>query len=340
MKNQTLNDLYKIARDENKPLLFDANIVDTFPYLQEYVDNFADFDRQISRVNGYLEPLYNGDDEDTAQAILDAFRADCRSVVRRYNYNLKKLFDLIAIEYNPLHNYDRHEEFDDTTHEAGLQIDNFDKVSVTDELGAQKVSTTHGAMSIDNNVGERSDSTQYGESTLTSNFGEKQDTMVYGETNSENKADVYGDNSSDPADYNLNIQSTDSHTDTQTEGARIDSQTQASHTDVNTSQAYTDSTDISEYDNVTNTDAVTNTTETASREDSHDNSKDVTYKHIADITGNIGVMSSQQMYEAEWSIIKDKNPYDVLLYFISKDLLTFHDDGYDPLLTPEQNLWF
>lgn len=301
MEKVTIRNMYNLSKAADKPLLFDTDIVDSFPYLREYVMNFKDFDRQIVRTMGLQYPIYNIDDLDTAQGVWDEFRADCTAIVRRYNFNLDKVFKLISLEYNPLENYNRHEETTDDSSGSNTDINNY------------------GAKSDTENLGEIVSSNEFGELTKTDNNGAVNSTTNYGETSRTEERGISGDNTDDYVNSDNSRSSEIAHSDTSSTEAVENTSTTSAHTDTNRQNAVVNQRTSDEHEDVLEC-------------EHHE-----TAKRISDISGNIGVMSTQQMFEQEWSIIKNYNPYDVLLKLISNDLLVLFSQGYSAMNTTLQN---
>lgn len=301
MEKVTIRDMYNLSKAADKPLLFDTNVVESFPYLREYVMNFKDFDRQIVRTMGLQYPIYNIDELTTAQNVWDEFRADCAAIVRRYNFNLDKVFKLISLEYNPLENYNRHEETNDKSSGGNTDINNY------------------GAKIDTENLGEVVSSNEFGELTKTDNNGAVNSTTNYGVTSRTEERGISGDNADDYVNSDNSRSSEDAHSDTSSTEAVENKSTTAAHTDTNRQNA------------------VVNKRTSAEHKDLLEGKHHEKATRISDITGNIGVMSTQQMFEQEWSIVKNYNPYDVLLKLISNDLLVLFSQGYSAMNTTLQN---
>lgn len=301
MEKVTIRDMYNLSKAANKPLLFDPDVTYTFPYLREYILDFEDFDRQIVRTMGLQYPIFNIEELSTAQNVWDEFRADCAAIVRRYNFNLDKVFKLISLEYNPLENYNRHEETTD------------------DSSGSSTDTNNYGAKSDTENLGEVVSSNEFGELTKTDNNGAVNSTINYGATSRTEERGISGDNADDYVNSDNSRSSEAVHSDTSLTEAVENTSTTAAHTDTNRQNA------------------VVNQRTSAEHEDVLEGEHHETAKRISDISGNIGVMSTQQMFEQEWSIIKNYNPYDVLLKLISNDLLVLFSQGYSAMNTTLQN---
>lgn len=302
----TMKEIYNEASRVDKPMMFDTTALTQFPFLSEYFEHYQDFDRQFGKVLSNYRPIYNVDDISTTDSerqilveqVWNEFRKDTTAELRRYNYNLKKLFSLIEKEYNPLENYNRHEESTDTGSDKTDETNNYDSVHTKSDFGKQKETQ---------NFGENSETAVRGERNESVNYGEAVDTSV-------NKLSA----------YNVNDFSNDAQ-NTTTSSARSDTTTADSYTDTNTRAAHVDS-----YEN----DAHSDEQLTDARSDVKTSTNASTMKRISDISGNIGVTTSQQMFEAEWRIIKKCNPYDVLLFFVKNDLLLLFDEGIAPMNPP------
>jgi len=172
----TMKEIYNEASRVDKPMMFDTTALTQFPFLSEYFEHYQDFDRQFGKVLSNYRPIYNVDDISTTDSerqilmeqVWNEFRKDTTAELRRYNYNLKKLFSLIEKEYNPLENYNRHEESIDTGSDKTDETNNYDSVHTKSDFGKQKETQNFGENSETAVRGERNESVNYGEAVDTS----------------------------------------------------------------------------------------------------------------------------------------------------------------------------
>lgn len=205
-----------------------------------------------------------------------------------------KVWNVLMAEYNPIHNYDRHEEGEDRN--SGKD---------TDKWGAQ--TNVKGEQS--NTEGQRSDTigsqdTIYGATETT--YGSK--TMQYGAT----QKDTISVTNTDQNDVSAFNVSTYSPKDKQTHVSGPTQETEQTHTDVEGS--HTDNT-------LQHTDTLGQRQDTKGQQvnvegqrsdtigaktDEHE--KGTKLNHTLDVTGNIGVMSTQDMIGQEIDL-RTKNKF-------------------------------
>ena len=182
--------------------------------------------------------------------------------LNRYKY--ETLYNTTKFDYNPIENYNRKEEFTD--------------IRTPDITTSIEESTTIGAQT---NTGN----TSYGSQTNSSSnaIGEKTDetTVTIGDKTTTNKANTYDSNSL--VDTNATIETKGNDTTSVIFGSQTNT----------TNETLGEKTDSSESTIGERTDNGTNTTIVSGTE---------TNKHTANISGNIGVMSTQDMIEQERKI--------------------------------------
>lgn len=215
-----------------------------------------------------------------------------------------RIYEALITEYNPLENYNMHEEgFDDTTDTKGRRSTSF-------VHGAQSESNTYGAQSNSLQYGEKStefgsQSNSYTEGTQTTTLqhGAQTETTQYGNHTDTHEKTVSGFNSGSyqPAEKMTDITGThtdthnaSSYTDSEGKSSRTDNESKGQHTDIERQHtdtenrgAHTDSLTKSTYTDTETTQGVEDTTR-------------LDYEHSR--TGNIGVTTSQQMLESELNI--------------------------------------
>lgn len=202
-----------------------------------------------------------------------------------YNaYKYKKLYETLALEYNPIDNYDRTETTERTLEASGGVTANYDKVKTTDSVGATSASTQHGAVTT---------TTSHGATTTTTNDGVQEIVEIQGETASDtiNKKSAMDRNSL--ATDNESTTTTDEATNTTRMGAKT--------TTVGTGQ-YSDSVSTPTYTDTATTQAATNSSQTDAREDVTESENNESEQIETRARGNIGVTTTQQMIEQERSV--------------------------------------
>lgn len=132
---------------------------------------------------------------------------------KKHYKTFDKWLTALNIEYNPLENYDRKEDYTDT--HTGTD---------STEMGAQHSSST---------IGQQVNTNVLGEITNT-------DVMAQQHTVNENAVSAYDANTYQPNEKN--DATVDAHTDTHTQGSHTDTSTAGSHTDTTDADAHTDTT--------------------------------------------------------------------------------------------------
>lgn len=337
MKKVTFDDMYELARAAGKPLLFDTDIVTKFPYLAEYIDNFADFDRQFDNVMSSVYPIRNVEKYQSAAKVWEEFKYDCTAIVRRYDFNLKKLFTLIATEYKPLENFNREETTNDEKKENGTDINTYGAVTNRENLGAQEQQNDYGARARDFSHGAEEQALSLSEQNNERVNGAQSESQSNGAQKHTTSTGYAGINDDTYGNVDKAATEDAAYTDSITRQAYTDTEKLGAHTQTATAKAYADNETLQAYSDKYSKKAIVNTKSQDEHEDVLDTQRNETMKRVSSISGNIGVTTSQEMFRAEWSLIKDCNPYDVLLYFIRRDLLLLFDEGWSASNTPLQN---
>lgn len=201
------------------------------------------------------------------------------AIVNWYNshkYQYETLYNTTLLKYEPLQNYDRTEEVEDTTTRTGTDDKTFGSrtdtstANNTTSVGAQENTNTNKEIT---EIGTIKTITDSATSKKGNEVNEKEVAPYDSETYYNQEKDTLGyDNR---IDENNSTTTTNSRTDTRTDnttdklGARTDSNESSMS---NTYGSHTDATSRNE---------------------------DETYKHKSHMFGNIGVTTSQQMLESE-----------------------------------------
>lgn len=201
---------------------------------------------------GLLQPIYG-------EPLV--FKAMVTVWSRSNQWNMQRLVRTAAEEYNPLHNFDRHEEID--INRTG--IDSIDRGS-----------TRNVTMELNQDISDDDDS----KITTTDRPGEKVETTT--------EVSAYDSNAYQPDSKNTVERSGTNTVTAQSEGGN-----KRSRNDFNEN---TDTVEDKELKNSTDTE-----------------------KHDNHMYGNIGVTTSQQMFEAEVALVKSFNVYEVIASMFEND---------------------
>lgn len=290
MKKVNLITLWKLNKRSKVPTPFlgSSEFLAQFPFMDEYLKEYRRIDRDFITQKGFLFPVWNTQYEDTNNAILEQFKEDVEDLIFRNKNTYQRLYDLTKQEYNPIENYDRKEQIDDTTTDTntrtsdygeGMEHFDYGEKTTSNSYGARSQTDTHGAQTETMERGAQSQNTEYGAQSATSNFGEQNNTISHGAQSQSMSHGGHTDSHSIGAQSNSNTHRisgfndglADDSTDTNSIGARQDSDTIGSYTDTNSAQAYTDSTkDGAHTDTVSNA-AHTDTTSSTAYTDKNKN---------------------------------------------------------------------
>ena len=108
-----LNKVWKLNNNQY-PLFGTANSLAEFPFMAEYVANHNSFDRNFMLKYGYMLPIWNVDDAESENGVVTQFRSDATDVIRKHKVDLQHIWDISQVAYEPLENYDRHEDRENT----------------------------------------------------------------------------------------------------------------------------------------------------------------------------------------------------------------------------------
>lgn len=108
-----LNTIWKLNNNQY-PLFGTANSLAEFPFMSEYVTNHNSLDRNFMLKYGYMFPIWNVDDAGNENGVLTQFRSDATDVIRKHKVDLQHMWDISQVAYEPLENYDRQEDRENT----------------------------------------------------------------------------------------------------------------------------------------------------------------------------------------------------------------------------------
>ena len=108
-----INKVWKLNNNQY-PLFGTANSLTEFPFMTEYVANHNSFDRNFMLKYGYMLPIWNVDDAESENGVVTQFRSDATDVIRKHKVDLQHMWDISQVVYEPLENYDRQEDRENT----------------------------------------------------------------------------------------------------------------------------------------------------------------------------------------------------------------------------------
>lgn len=292
----TLTNLAQLAENENQPLLMTKENVSLFPFLSDYGEFFEDYDTNFTDRFGQYYPTKNLDElgTDDPQVVLTRFRKSCKAYCRSHYDELEKQFEALAVEYNPIENYNRIEDWSDTTAHGHV------------------IDSTHGKETDVNNYGDKVVSKSFAAKEDKENLGALSSSDTMGARNDETTDGFAGYNSDEFGNANHSSTSLGEQRNSHTEEARENKYTSGAHLDTETENAREDRFSHEKLPD----------------KETHSGSDVLT--HAANIHGNIGVTTNQQMITDEIKLRRGYCLMDYLFEEIVRTLCNFCEDGYDP----------
>lgn len=239
----------------------------------------------------------------------------------RHEYGFLRMWDAIRAEYNPIENYDRHEEhvFGTVTNVFGNRKSEHKEDQKSDSVTLGDVTTTSNIdeRNVSNVYGQRKNTTDYGkEKTETTepktkdvvtNYENTMESSSYipnGKTETEHKALSDSDNLKTTTEN-------DSHTVTSTDNAYTDSVTNDAYVDVVTVSH--DTADTTLYGQVHHTDTTDSYTDTVN-----------THTDNLHMHGNIGTTRNSEMVIDELSL-RVKSVQNIIIENFANECLFYYD---------------
>lgn len=297
-----LRTLCKIAKSQNKQLLGNSDFLTQFNFMSDYLSNFSRYDRRIALNQGFLSPVWNDEDEDSDEAILNQFREDVDNLILVKSDSLARMYAALTAEYNPIENYNREEATENAHTGSDEELVFNGQYTETMNKGEQNDEDSFGAKNVTNTQGEQNNSANFGEIINTSGAQSNNITNQVAAFNSNN----YEDNEKTSESIGEKIDKISAHNDSNKIGARTDKVSEEARKDNHKSGARVDSVVHSSKDDTITT--------------SYASSNKITSK----VHGNIGVTTNQDMIIAELELRKS-NFFDYLLSMIVKEICTYSE---------------
>ena len=362
MAKMTVRQICDKAIENSQPFLGDATKLSEYSFMEEYLNDFENFDTDISENYGFLYPRT---EKPTLEETLAFFRKRSTFMIKKHSKELDNLWKIANTTFDPAYNVEEHIIEDVKKTGSDTLRDAIDSVTQTDNLGARKNTSLYGEQQQTQNVGSQTSSVQYGEQSQTQNIGAQTSSVEYGEqsqsqtTGAQSSSVEYGAKQSageeekaafNSLDYQKNIstsQSENAHTDSTSTGARTDSTTTTSHTDTtsngertdtNTSSSHTDTTNageridsstLSAHTDEMTSDAVVDTHTTDYREDVHEQTYDNTVSRKYDRQGNVGTMSTPELLQKAADSVAVFDFYNKLYEIVLGELTYYFDEGIE-----------
>ena len=278
------------------------SFLSNYPFMSDYLNNFARYDRRISLNQGFLSPVWNDEDEDSDEAILNQFREDVDNLILSKSDSLSRVYAALTAEYNPIENYNREEDTENAHTGRDEELVFNGSYTETMNKGEQNDEDSFGAKNVTNTQGAQNNSSNFGEIINTNGEQNNSSTNQVAAFNSDN----YTDNEKTLESIGEKIDKISAHSDSQQIGARTDRVSEEARKDSHKSGARVDKVEHSGKDDTITT--------------SYGSSNKITSK----VHGNIGVTTNQDMIIAELELRKT-NFFDYLISLIMKELCTYSE---------------
>ena len=326
MAKMTVRQLCDKAIENSQPFLGDATKLSEYSFMGEYLNDFENFDTDISENYGFLFPLT---EKSTIDDTLAFFRKRSAFMIKKHSKELENLWKIANTTFDPAYNVEEHITEDLKKTGSDTLRDAIDAVNQTDSLGARKNTSLYGEQHQTQNVGSQTSSVQYGEQSQSQIIGAQSSSVEYGAKQSSEEEEKAAFNS---LEYQKNFstsQSENAHTDSTNNGARTDSTTTTSHTDTTSNGERTDSSTFSAHTDEITSDAVVDTHKTDFREDVHEQTYNNTVSRQYDRKGNVGTMSTPELLQKAADSAAVFDFYNKLYNIILGELTYFFDDGFE-----------
>ena len=323
MAKMTVRQLCDKAIENSQPFLGDTTELSKYSFMEEYLNDFENFDTDISENYGFLFPLK---EKATLEETLAFFRKRSAFMIKKHSKELDNLWKIANTTFDPAYNVEEHivEELKKTG--SDTLRDAIDSVTQTDSLGARKNTSLYGEQQQTQNVGSQTSSVEYGEQSQSQVTGAQSSSVEYGAKQSTEEEEKAAFNS---LEYQKNVstsQSENAYTDNTNAGARTDSTTTNSHTDTTNAGERTDSSILSAHTDEITTDAVVDTHKTDFREDVHEQTYDNTVSRKFDRQGNVGTMSTPELLQKAADSVEVFDFYNKLYKIVLGELTYYFDE--------------
>ena len=278
------------------------SFLSNYLFMSDYLNNFERYDRRIALNQGFLSPVWNDEDEDSDEAILNQFREDVDNLILSKSDSLARVYAALTADYNPIENYNRHEETENAHTGRDEELVFNGQYTETMNKGEQNDEDNFGAKNVTNTQGAQNNSANFGEITNTNGAQNNSITNQVAAFNSNN----YEDSEKTSESLGEKIDKISSHNDSQQIGARTDTVAEEARTDRHKSGARVD------------------TVEHSAKDDTIEKNYGSKNAIISNIHGNIGVTTNQDMILSEIELRKS-NFFDYLMSMIVKELCTYSE---------------
>lgn len=236
---------------------------------------------------------------------------------KKWKPSIERMILAIEEEYNPLHNFDRYEKYDDERHNTDSNRTDGELNRTTSQ---NKTDTTTYNSDLESKTTydtELQSKTTY-DSTITDGSTIDEDITYSGSDTTLNDVSAFNDSNYQPSSKN-------SLTSSNTSGRDFTEDKTTEHTGDDT-RVDTHSGDDTRLDKHTGKDEI-KTVDSQSLKDVNAESKsgrsDETSKHDGHLYGNIGVTTSQQMLNAELDLRSNVNIYDVVAEMFYREFCVY-----------------
>lgn len=227
---------------------------------------------------------------------------------------------------------------DSVIHGAQSETDTIGAVSNTDIKGAKSGTTENEIAGFNAADYVDADKTTTNENAVTDTHTEATRTNGHSTTQYTDQTSVGAQTNSHTENSRTDTHTDAQHTDTHTQGQQTNTHEVLSKTDTHTDAQHTDTLTQGAQTNTHGELAHSDTLTQGAHKDEHDSSAAVDsdstlYGHLNThnerTTGNIGVMSTQNLINQELELRIAQKFYDILFNDIVKNLCSYYDEGYD-----------
>ena len=290
MAKMTVRQLCDKAIENSQPFLGDATKLSEYSFMVEYLNDFENFDTDISENYGFLFPLT---EKATLDETLAFFRKRSAFMIKKHSKELENLWKITNTKFDPAYNVEEHlnEEVKKTGSDT-LQ-DKFAELKLTDDIGTRKTIS------------------KYGEQNSEQTFGKQKSSTEYGQRENETEERLSAFNSVNYQNKNLTTVAEKLHSDT-----------------INTDEKK-DLFKAQPYQDEIGSEKAVDVHTTAPRNDEHKQIYDNTVTRKYDRQGNVGTMSTPELLQKAADSAAVFDFYNKLYNIILGELTYFFDDGFE-----------
>lgn len=289
----TIGTLAELAIKKGVPLLGYEEKLMPFEFMQEYLEDFENFDEDIKENRGFLLPLKV---KATKDETLEHFRKRSSFIIGKHKKELAGLWKIAQTEFDPAYNVEEHtvEEVKKTGSDT-LQ-DKFAEQKLTDDIGARKSISKYGEQNTEQTFGKGKSSTEYGQ--------RENETL-------EGQAGINSENYQKKGSSKF---------------------TEKLHTDVVNTDEKKDLFKSQQHQDEIGSEKAVDVHTTGAHDDEHKQIYDNTVTRKYDRQGNVGTMSTPELLQKAADSVVVFDFYNKLYDIVLGELTWYSESGYDTML--------